>query len=665
MPSCESLRKMKPESAIGIDLGTTYSRIACLDSTGQPKCLLNFAGDVLTPSSVFVDDDGVIVGKNAVTGAVSVPENYADCFKRDMGRPTYRHRLHGTQVPPEVLSAMVLEQLKRDAELCLGPVQKVVITVPAYFDELRRKATQDAGRLAGWEVLDIVNEPATAALCCGLERGLFGLGQPATNFRERIVVYDLGGGTFDVSLLEIDPTTFRTIATDGDVQLGGKDFDERLVNHVAMKFLETHGLDPRTDPQDAFRLWLDAQDAKQQLTEHGSVSILCRHAGLQVRIGVTRSVFEELTSDLLERTRETTDLLVRRAGFSWEQIDRVVLSGGSVRMPMVARMLRSLTGKEPDRSLSPDEAVAHGAAIYAGIMLGSPAIAGRRECQLINVNSHSLGVVGINEKIQQHVNAVLIPRNTPIPAQAVKGFKTLFDGQRSVAVPVVEGESERPEFCAPLGQCVIRDLPADLPKGTLVEVTYRYLANGRLAVSAWLPDSGHSAGVEIRRDHPAVSGNLDSWKEAIMGRQSSPAVAVAEPSSLGPAQPVVNVKDRAVIIQQIDACYVRVGHLAANCEAPPAIAKSWHAVRATAEAREAAEQAVGEAESHREGAVGTAEAIQLGVELSRAHLAHRRAASRLEFAYLVLGRDCASEGFCPPGAESDIEEIRHLRQSVG
>ncbi len=447
MQSSNSTRQMQTEPAVGIDLGTTYSRIAHLDSAGRPVCLPNSQGDILTPSAVLVGDDRVTVGKEAVKGAVLAPEDFADCFKRDMGRPTFRRPLHGRSVSPEVLSALVLEQLKRDAERRLGPLDKVVITVPAYFDELRRKATEDTGRLAGWSVLDIINEPVAAALTGGFDRAMHRNPNDG-DLRERIVVYDLGGGTFDVTLLEIDGTTFRTIATDGDVQLGGRDFDERLVDHLAERFLDAHGLDPRTDPRDAYQLWQDAQDAKHLLTKHGSASLICCHAGIRMRIDISRGDFENLTQDLLERTRETTDLLVRRAGMTWTEIDRVLLSGGSVRMPMVGRMLQELTGKEPDRSLSPDEAVAHGAALYAGMIVGHPATTGRYRCELLNVNSHSLGVVGVDEQIGQHVNKVLIPRNTPIPAHVVKSFKTLTDGQPSVAVPVIEGESECPEFCA-------------------------------------------------------------------------------------------------------------------------------------------------------------------------------------------------------------------------
>jgi len=661
MQSLNSMRQMKTEPAVGIDLGTTYSRIAYLDSTGRPTCLPNSLGDILTPSAVLVADDRLMNGKAAVKGAVRAPETYAAVFKRDMGHSAFRRPLHGRSVFPEVLSALVLEQLKRDAERHLGPLEKAVITVPAYFDEVRRKATQDAGRLAGWNVLDIINEPAAAALCASLDLARLGRKPNEDNVREHIVVYDLGGGTFDASLLEVDAATLRTIATDGDVQLGGKDFDERLVSYLAEQFFNAHGLDPRTDPRDAFQLWQDAQDAKHQLSEHNNTSVVYYHSGIRMRIDVSRDIFEELTQDLLERTRETTDMLVRQAGMNWEQIDRVLLSGGAVRMPMVGRMLRELTGKEPDRSLSPDEAVAHGAALYAGMLVGHPAAIGRRRCELLNVNSHSLGIVGVDERVGQQINAVLIQRNTPIPAQMVKPFKTLADGQLSVAVPVVEGESVRPEFCVPLGRCVVRDLPPGLPKGTPIEVEYRYLANGCLAVSAWVPSTGHSAGVEIHRDHPAVTGSLSVWKASLLQRCPTSEFAANVTSDADRAQPVVDLRDRASVIKKIDTHYQWIGRLAEKLEVPAAMEASRRAVMAVANDLEAATRMVSEAEGRRDGAVGTAELVQLGVELSRARLARRQAADNLAFAYLVLGRECADAGFCPPGAESDLEAIRRLR----
>ncbi|MCE5267943.1 MAG: Hsp70 family protein [Planctomycetaceae bacterium] len=504
---------------IGIDLGTTYSAVAYLDATGRPATVPNGAGDLLTPSALFFDDDGVVVGKEAVKNWVFAPDSYIECFKRDMGSVYARRKIRGAEVPPEIFSAFVLERLKQDAERRLGPITQAVITVPAFFDETRRKATQDAGRLAHLDVLDIINEPTAAAVAYGHLHGrLRDDSSDADAKPTRILVYDLGGGTFDVTILELAGTQFRTLATDGDVLLGGKDFDERLVNYVADQFMAAQGVDPLSDPQDAAQLWLDAQEAKHTLTERSKATVICIHAGIRMRIEVTREKFEDLTRDLLERTETTTALVLKQAGLTWPQIDHTLLVGGSGRMPMIARMLRSLTGKEPNCALSPDEVVAHGAAIYAAMLVGDSAASTPMKCKLVNVNSHSLGVVGTHVRTRQKVNAILIPKNTPLPCRAARTFRTGEASQQHVRVIVVEGESQRPEACIALGECVIRDLPSGLPKNTAVEVEYAYGADGRISVSARVPSIRYSRRVEIQRNAGRHLGDLDTWRARLCGR---------------------------------------------------------------------------------------------------------------------------------------------------
>ncbi|MFZ1935203.1 MAG: Hsp70 family protein [Thermoguttaceae bacterium] len=503
----------KKQTPIGIDLGTTYSVVAYLDATGRPTTVLNGTGDLLTPSALFFDDDGVVVGKEAVKNCVFSPDSYVECFKRDMGSEYGRRSIRGVKVPPEILSAFVLERLKQDAERRLGPISQAVITVPAFFDETRRKATQDAGRLVNLEVLDIINEPTAAAVAYGYLHGRFRDGSRDGDAAPmRILVYDLGGGTFDVTILEMAGTQFRTLATDGDVLLGGKDFDERLVNYVAEQFLAAQGIDPRSDPQDAAQLWFDAQEAKHTLTERTKATVVCIHAGVRMRIEVTRERFEDITRDLVERTETTTSLVVKQAGLTWPQIDRVLLVGGSGRMPMIAQMLRKVTDKEPDCSLSPDEVVAHGAALYAAMLVGDTTVPPEKRCQLVNVNSHSLGVVGTHPRTQEKINAILIPKNTPLPCRAARTFHTARANQRTARVVVVEGESQRPEACIALGECVVRDLPSGLPQSTEIEVEYAYGADGRISVSARVPSVRYSQRVEIQRNAGRDLKNLDAWR---------------------------------------------------------------------------------------------------------------------------------------------------------
>lgn len=646
--------------AIGIDLGTTYSLLSYLDSAGRPISLPNSSGDLLTPSAIIVDEDEIVVGREAVKASAYNPACYAECFKRDMGRVAASQPVHGHHVPPEILSAFVLERLKRDAESRLGPVHQAVITVPAYFDEMRRKATQDAGQLAGWEVLDIINEPTAAALACGWERGLFGMrGTAACDPGERVLVYDLGGGTFDVSLLEITADTFRTLATDGDVRLGGKDFDKAIVDRIAERFLDAHGRDPRSDPQDLAQLWRDAQDIKHALTEHSKTSTVCFHAGIRMKQEITRQEFIQLTAHLLQRTLETSSLVVEQAGLTWDQVDRVMVVGGATRMPMVTEMLRDLIGREPDRSMSADEAVSHGAALYAGMLLGLGSDSQRR-CELINVNSHSLGVVGFESGSGRRVNAILIPRNTPIPTERTKCFTTLEPDQRTVAVPVVEGESERPEFCASLGKCVVRDLPPGLPKGTPVEVTYRYALNGRVSVSARVPTTGHAAEVEIERQRGHINGDLGTWRQRLL----QPAAVMPSTSVPPPVPSEEEQVAREGVIRQLDSLYCEIGRLGINSALPNRLEAAQKAAQEATEELNRASRARVSAERRRREASTPTEAAKLSAEVSKSLLLERQAETNSRFTRLVLGREIASAGLCPRGAEQLLHEAEALRRQM-
>ena len=452
-----------------------------------------------------------------------------------------------------------------------------MITVPAFFDELRRRSTQTAGRLAGLDVLDIVNEPTAAAIAFGYHCGFFDPDRPAES--QRVLVFDLGGGTFDVTVLQMDGTAFRTLATDGDVRLGGKDFDERLVRHLAQQFLDAQGVDPRSDPQDAAQLWLDAQDAEHALSERTKTTAVCSHAGIRMRIEVSRSEFEELTSDLLERTEMTASLVLTQAGLKWKQIDRVLLVGGATRMPMVRNMLRKLTGCEPDCSQSPDEAVVQGAALYAGMLQAREAKQKAVPCELVNVNAHSLGVVGIHKKTGQKQNVVLIPKNTALPARASRTFLTAQPDQRSIRVPVVEGESDRPEDCIALGECVVRDLPAGLPREAKIEVQYHYAANGRLSVVARVPSVRHSAHVEIERDDTGNIDGLEVWRSRLLGH-------LAETSQRAGHQNLaatLDLSDRESILKQLDALYTRVGRAALRQPVPDVLKATWKMAQTAAD----------------------------------------------------------------------------------
>ncbi|HVK17707.1 MAG TPA: Hsp70 family protein [Fimbriiglobus sp.] len=489
---------------VGIDLGTTFCAVATLDEKGRPVTVPNRDGEVLTPSAVYLTDDGqAVVGQPAMDVSLEQPDRVATLIKRRMGYPEYGRPVAGKSLRPETLSAVILRKLVQDAELQLGPVTQAVITVPAYFDDTRRKATMDAGRIAGLDVLDILDEPSAAALASALQQNP-GADLPADAPRT-VLVYDLGGGTFDVTLVKLGRKRFQTLAIEGDVRLGGKDWDDRLVNHVAELFRQQFSADPREDPQSLAMLQAAAERAKRTLSKVDQASITCAHDGHKMTVPVTKAEFENLTRDLLLRTRLTAQHVVEEAGTTWDQVDRVLLVGGSTHMPMTARMLRELTGREPDRSLAVSEVVARGAAVHAGIVLArrakeagqAPSLDPLGDVVEISVNAHSLGVEV--RKGDERINDRLIPKNTQLPASATRTYFTVADNQSKVRVRVLQGEAHQAEACIPVGECWVYGLPPQLPKGSRVEVRCGVAANGRIEVTARDQTSGKSATAEIHR----------------------------------------------------------------------------------------------------------------------------------------------------------------------
>ena len=507
----------EPIPAIGIDLGTTFSVICKLDETGLPITLTNAEGERLTPSAVLFDRDEVVVGREAIRAMAGEAEHVATCAKRDVGHRFYHKAIDGKQYPPEVVEAWVLNKIRLDIAAQIGPFTKAVITVPAYFDEIRRKATQDSGYMAGLEVMDILNEPTAAALAFGFQQGFLRRDGTAPQ-SQRILVYDLGGGTFDVTVMEIQGKHYNALATDGDVQLGGYDWDQRLVDLVAEAFIREHLLDPRDDPRMAGKLWRECEEAKRTLSARAKATVVCDFRGRSAEIELSREQFEEATKDLLDRTRFTTEQTVRAAGLEWRDISRVLLVGGSTRMPMVRQMLRQLSGKEPDASVAADEAVAQGAAIHAGWLLARDQ--GRPPAfHIRNVNSHSLGVVGIEPLTGRRRSGILIPRNTPLPAAAERIFCTHRADQRSILVEVVEGESPSPDDCTQIGRCAIRNLPPGLPAKSPVGVLFHYEANGRLHVKVTVPETRAAVENEFFRENSLSKEHLDGWRRRISGAE--------------------------------------------------------------------------------------------------------------------------------------------------
>ena len=504
-------------SLIGIDLGTTFCAVAALDDRGRPFAVPNRDGDVLTPSAVYLAPDGsAVVGQPALDMALEQPDRVATLVKRRMGLPDFGRPVAGREFRPEALSAVILKKLAQDAEAQLGPITGCVVTVPAYFDDTRRKATMDAGAIAGLNVIDIIDEPSAAALAYSLQANK-GDAPPQT-----VLVYDLGGGTFDVTVVKLGRKRFQVLAIEGDVRLGGRDWDERLVNWAADRFTQQFADDPRTDPQSLAHLFSTAERAKRTLSKVEQASITVSHGGHKLTLPLARAEFETLTRDLLVRTRLTSQQVLKQAKLTWDAVDRVLMVGGSTHMPACGRMLADLTGKEPDHSLAVSEVVARGAAVHAGIVEAKPtgglrsiAASALADIVEVSVNAHSLGVEV--RAGAERMNDKLIPKNTQLPASVGRVYVTAKDNQTRVRVRILQGEAHQAEACIPVGECWIDGLPRNLPKGSPVRVACGVAANGRIEVTATDETSGRAASASIHRPGGLSDAELARATEWVRG----------------------------------------------------------------------------------------------------------------------------------------------------
>ena len=458
--------------AVGIDLGTTNS-VVCVLEAGEPVVVPNSEGSRTTPSVVAFSKGGdVLVGEVAKRQAITNTERTFRSIKRHMGSNWTSTDIDGKKYTPQEISARTLMKLKRDAEAYLGTsVTQAVITVPAYFDDAQRTATKEAGQIAGLEVLRIINEPTAAALAYGLDKG---------SEDETILVFDLGGGTFDVSVLEIGDGVFEVKSTHGDTHLGGDDWDQRVIDWLVKEFKSAHGVDLGTDRMALQRLKEAAEKAKIELSQVQQTQInlpfitATPSGPLHLDVSLSRSKFQEMTNDLLERCRKPFEQAITDAGITKSQIKHVILVGGSTRMPAVLDLIQSLTGKEPNRSVNPDEVVAAGAAIQAGVLRGYV-----KDVLLLDVTPLSLGI-----ETKGGVMTKLIERNTTIPTRRTEVFSTAEDMQPSVEIHVLQGEREMASYNKTLGKFQLVDLPP-APRGVpQIEVTFDIDANGIVHVSA-------------------------------------------------------------------------------------------------------------------------------------------------------------------------------------
>lgn len=469
------------ENAIGIDLGTTYSAVAILQADGKPVILPNTEGQNITPSVVFFPEsshgsDEPLVGEMAKRSASTAPLDVVQFVKRQMGNPDWRFEsTSGVSYTAEEVSAIILKRLKNDAELAIGKeVTDAVITVPAYFDDARRTATKQAGIIAGFNVLRVLNEPTAAALSYGLSEKKNGT----------VLVYDLGGGTFDVTIMKIADGDFDVLATDGNRNLGGFDFDNRIAN-IVLEQIKDNGIsrDIKSDDELIAEIREKSEIAKKSLSTVKQATIVLTIDGKTLRIKITRDEFEKSTVDLLNTTRELVEDVMESAGTSWSDIDYLLLIGGSTRMPMVRQMMKSLSGKEPEMNVNPDEAVALGAAIQAYLCANSektdqasgnlPILVGGEELtiNISDVTSQPLGVILLNDYGKEE-NFVVIQKNAKIPTKGNQHALTVVDGQESILVRVTQGDDSDVRYVTVIGS---KEIPIPkYPKGAPFTVAYAY-----------------------------------------------------------------------------------------------------------------------------------------------------------------------------------------------
>ena len=514
--------------SVGIDLGTTYSAVAVVDESGAPVILRDAEGRATTPSVVLFETvegaDAPVVGHAAKQQAGVRPDDVVQHVKRHMGDPSWRFDSPADeQYRPEEISAFILRALVQRAEVALGEtIRDVVITVPAYFDDSRRTATRQAGEIAGLNVLRVLNEPTAAALSYGV----------AAQADEITVVYDLGGGTFDVSILGIEGNDFAVLATEGDRNLGGFDWDNALIKLVVQELEDRHGVRDFYDDLDAVAALRErAEQAKRELSTSDSAEILVVHGGAERRVTITREQFETATRSLVRRTQELVEDTLDAAGIGWSDVSTVVLVGGSTRMPAIRSLIERLSGLTPVEGVDPDQAVALGAAIQAALVGGGEAPAGLADVRIADVTSHALGTLALDDDDDQR-NWVIIEKNAKVPAQGVNVLTTM--GPRTqLRVTVTQGDDPDPDFVTVIGVGIV-DLDEEWPAGVDFAVVYRYDVDQTVTVEIYrLPGDEYVGAFAIERVANLTAEKVEEAIDRIdrLAEPAAPAVAL-KPAAL-------------------------------------------------------------------------------------------------------------------------------------
>ncbi len=511
---------MSDEIIIGIDLGTTFSAVAYVNEHGKPEIIPNREGERTTPSVVFFEESGnPIVGREARNMAIIEPRRTVRFVKREMGNPSFRMNIDGKEYFPEDLSALILKKLKNDAEAACGvEIGKAVISVPAYFKDAQREATRQAGHIAGLEVIRIVNEPTAAALAYGLDK---------VKGNQTILVYDFGGGTFDVTVMRMEDKTFTILATDGDAMLGGKDIDGRLVEYFAEEFQREHSIDLRNEPHTHQDLWDKAETAKKDLSVRNNIGVVLSAGEKTLRVDIDRDQFFELIQDLIKQTEDCMTRVIQAAALTWSGVDTVLLAGGSSRIPAVKDMIKRVTGKDVARDMNPDECVALGAAIQAVVTTvekegkgAAPPLEDGVDIVVQDVASHSLGVKALSPDKTKYVNSIIIPRFAPIPCQKTRTYTTNQDNQSRVEIEVLQGEDLDPRSpeVELIGKAGLKNLPPHKAGDLVIEVTLSYDVDGVVEVVTKELKSGQTNREVVMQKRGALSPEILEEKQAAVGQ---------------------------------------------------------------------------------------------------------------------------------------------------
>lgn len=499
--------------AVGIDLGTTYSCISYLNEHGEPVTLANQEGELSTPSVVLFDEGGeVIVGTEALRNAVVKPSRVVQDAKRYMGELERKWEIDGRSYTPIDVATLVLKKLLSAAEEQIGKIEQAVITVPAQFSDIQRQWVMEAGKRAGLSRVDMINEPVAAALCYVL--GTEGLWFTELAEEQRILVYDLGGGTFDLSLVKYHKNEVKVIASSGDLNLGGIDWNRTLLDAIAKQFVKEFKVDPRNDPQSLQFLALEVENTKRSLTVRPKAALTCQHDGHRKSYQVEQTQFESLTKPMVSRTCDITQAMLKDNKMGWAHVDVILTVGGSSRMPMVRNALKQLGGRTLNTSLSPDQSIAHGATYYAGMLLTNSDFAKSilneevsarlASIKQQSVNARGLGVL-VRDENNNRVPHYQIPANTPLPASITHQFGTVTPSQKRVHLKIVESGTSTDQKYVELGTCVIEDLPPNLPENSQIKVTISYDEQARVHVAAVDVTSGKKASTEIVRAENLVT----------------------------------------------------------------------------------------------------------------------------------------------------------------